>query len=69
MNQYVLFNFSLVKNDRIFQFSVQPGAPWEDVEAILDEFKVNVIRLKEEAIAKEAEKNSSSAAPEPQEKN
>lgn len=60
MNQYVLFHFTVTKNDRLYQFAVQPGTPWEDVEAVLDEMKASIITLKEEAIKKEAEEKAQS---------
>ena len=31
MDQAVIFNFAIVKNQRVYQFLVQPGAPWEEV--------------------------------------
>jgi hypothetical protein len=58
MDQFVLFHFAIKKNERFYQFSVQPGTPWEDVESALDEIKANIITLKEETIKQEAEKKA-----------
>jgi hypothetical protein len=55
VNHYALFHFSLQKNGRFFQFSVQPGTPWEDIPAVLDEFKQEIAAF--EAKAKEAAQN------------
>lgn len=49
MNQFVLFHFAITKNDRIYKFSVQPGAPWEDIEEVFKEFEREFLVLKEEA--------------------
>jgi hypothetical protein len=49
MNQFVLFHFTIDKNNRIYQFVVQPGAPWEDIEAVVEEFKIKMLDLKVEA--------------------
>lgn len=54
MNQHVLFQFSIVKNERLFQVILQPGAPWDDIEGVIDEFKSEFNRLKLEAQEKEA---------------
>ena len=62
MNQYVLFHFTVTKNDRLYQFAVQPGTPWADVEEVLDEMKASIITLKEDAIKQEAEKKSQAEA-------
>lgn len=53
MNQFVLFHFTVNKNDRLYQFVIQPGAPWEDIEAVCEEFKTQFLTLKQEAIEKE----------------
>lgn len=55
MDQFVLFNFSVQKNDRVYRVVLQPGSPWEDVHAVLDEFKEHFKTLEEEAKKKEAE--------------
>ncbi len=62
MNQYVLFHFTVTKNDRLYQFAVQPGTPWADVEAVLDEMKASIVTLKEDAIKKEAEQKAQAEA-------
>lgn len=50
MNQFILMHFTLNKNNRFFELSVQPGAPWEDVQAVLDDFKQHMNDLQQEAI-------------------
>lgn len=55
MNQFILMHFTLNKNNRFFELSVQPGAPWEDVQAVLDDFKQHMNDLQQEAIKKEQE--------------
>lgn len=49
MNQFALFHFTIEKNNKLYQFVVQPGSSWEDIESALDEFKTNMQDLKAEA--------------------
>lgn len=60
MNQYALFHFSITKNDRLFQFILQPGTPWEDLELALADFKEQFAQLRQEAEKKEQEKQAES---------
>lgn len=55
MNQFILMHFTLAKNNRFFQLSIQPGAPWEDIQAVLDDFKQEMNDLQQQAIKKELE--------------
>lgn len=57
MNQAVLFHFAIQKNDRVYQFQVQPGAPWEEIQATLDEMKAEFVVLQQQAEKAAAEKN------------
>lgn len=61
MNQFVLFHFTINKNDRVYQFSMQPGVSWEDIEAVCDEFKQEFLKLKQEAIEKELQQKKEGA--------
>ena len=63
MNQYVLFNFAVQKNDRLYQFQCLPGSPWEELEEVIQEFKDHVAKLKAEAIKAEAEKKAAEESP------
>lgn len=54
MNQFALFHFTIEKNNKVYQFIVQPGSPWEDIEEALKEFQENMLALKEEAKKNEA---------------
>lgn len=49
MNQFALFHFTIDKNNRLFQFVIQPGTPWEDIEEVLKEFQEKLLDLKAEA--------------------
>src|SRR5258708_36643134 len=53
MNQHVMFHFSLVKNERVYQLIIQPGAPWQEIEEVMEEFGKEFLRLKKEAQEKE----------------
>lgn len=50
MNQFALLHFTINKNDRIYQVVVQPGAPWEDLEAVLHEFHQEFGKIKQEQL-------------------
>jgi len=52
MNSFAFFNFVIQKNNKTFQFSVQPGCPWEEAQAALDEFKSELEKLKIEQESK-----------------
>lgn len=64
MNSWTMYNFAAVrdfeandqKNQRVYQFSLQPGAPWDEIEGVLEEFKTEMKRLKEIAEANDAAK-------------
>lgn len=53
MNQYMLYHFTINKNDRVFQLIIQPGTPWEDLEEVMAEFTSQFLQIKAEAKAKE----------------
>jgi hypothetical protein len=46
MDSFAFFNFVIKKNDKLFQFSVQPGTPWEEAQSALDDFKSELENLK-----------------------
>ena len=62
MDSYSLFKFAVrrefevegQKGQRIYQFELQPGSPWEEIMSSLDELKLGMLKLEEEAKAKEA---------------
>lgn len=58
LNQYALFHFSITKNDRVFQFIVQPGTPWDDLDLALADFKEHFVQLRQETEKKEQEKQA-----------
>jgi len=53
--QEVKYRFSQVKNDRLYEFLIVPGTSWDDIYAVLDDFKEEFKKLHEEALKKEAE--------------
>jgi hypothetical protein len=62
MNQAVFFHFAIQKQERIYQFIVQPGSPWEEVESVLEDFKKDFNELREKLAAEEAAKKESQPA-------
>ena len=66
MNQWSTFNFALTKKfeqdgkelQRQYVFELQPGAPWEEIQAVLDDFKVEFKQLHEQVLKQEADKAS-----------
>lgn len=60
MNQWSMFNFAIIKNDGKNQYTLQlqPGSSWEEIQAVLDEFKVEFKQLHEQMIQQEADKKS-----------
>lgn len=49
MNQFALFHFTIEKNEKLYQFVIQPGSSWEDIETVLKEFQDKMLELKIEA--------------------
>lgn len=78
MDQLVLFHFAIkreyeiegVKQTRLYELGLQPGCPWEEIDAVLDQFKQEFVAMKkqqEEAAAKaQAEKEAEQAPLEPE---
>ncbi len=72
MDSYVLFHFAVArdfevdgqKSKRVYQFAVQPGSPWEEIESAFEEFKAEFSKLKDESIAAEAAKKDSESSEE-----
>jgi len=64
MNSWTMYNFAVTRDfeaneqklQRVYQFSLQPGAPWEEIEGVLEEFKSEMVKLKDQAAAQEAAK-------------
>lgn len=56
MDKFALYHFAINKNDRVFKLSLQPGSPWEDLFAVLEEFKADFqkMKLEEEEKAQQA---------------
>lgn len=59
MNQWHMFNFSIQKEEKQYIFQLLPGSSWEEIQAVLDQFKDEFKQLQEQAIKLEAEKNAS----------
>lgn len=57
LNQEVRYRFSVVKNERLHEYLIAPGTPWEEIYAVLAEMSDEFKKLQEEAVAKEAEQN------------
>lgn len=64
MNQHILYNFSIVKNDKVYQMIVQPPCTYEEVQEILCDFKVQFEELLKQQ--KEREEKGKEATPEVQ---
>ncbi len=69
MNQAALFHFAIQKNDRVFQFIIQPGSPWEEVEQALEQFKKEFqdlrVQVEAEALKKDMDEAAANANPAP----
>lgn len=65
MNQIVLCHFQLVLNDKLFQLSFQPGiSNFDDMYAAVDAFRVEIDKLKEQALEAEAKAKAEKEATE-----
>lgn len=53
MDSFALYHFSITRNNRICQMLVQPGTPWEEVEAFLEEFRTGFAQQRLEAEERE----------------
>lgn len=62
MDQYLFLNFAINKNERSYQLLIQPGAPFEDIQAILDQYKADFATLQEQQKAKAEEEKSKAEA-------
>ncbi len=72
MNSYTLFKFAVSRNfefegtkqQRVYQFELQPGSPWEEIEGVLGEFKEEFLKLRDQAKEKEeADKAAANTEP------
>lgn len=74
MNSYALFNFAVTRDfevdgkpqQRVYQLSIQPGAPWSEIYTVLDELKSEFQVLEEQAKTAEKEKKDSEPAIDPE---
>lgn len=55
MNQRVLYNFELIVGEKYYAFACQPGATFDDLDAVFGEFKKEFDMMKEKAMQAEAE--------------
>ena len=55
MNQRVLYNFELIVNEKYYEFACQPGATFDDIDAVFAEFKKEFEVMKETAMKADAE--------------
>jgi hypothetical protein len=61
MDSFALYHFSVTRNNRICQMLVQPGTPWEEVDAFLEEFKAGFAQQR--ADAEERERKAKEESP------
>jgi len=61
MNQAQLLVYGLKHNDKVFQFLIQPGSTFEEVDEILNQFKKEFSGMKIEAEKQLAEKKAQEA--------
>lgn len=63
MNQRMLCHFDLMVNEKYFQFSFVPGAcNYDELDAALSQFKVELNALKETALELERKKKEEESA-------
>ena len=65
MDSFALFHFAIKKNDRVYQVVLQPGAPWDEINQVMDDFKAEFAALKLKADEEAAKKPEESAVVEP----
>ena len=66
MNQWHMFNFAIEKGEnkeRPYILQLQPGSNWEEIYAVLDEFKSQFQQMQEQALKLEEEKKAKEAEP------
>ncbi len=62
MDQFALIHFASKQNDKTFFFVCQPGVPYLDALGALEEFKVEIERLKKEGEEREAAAKAAQAS-------
>lgn len=62
MQQHLVLHFSIVKNERVYQLLLQPGSPYEELQEVLEQFKVDFHDLQQQAIEKQKEAAEKEAA-------
>ena len=70
MDAYSLFKFAVKRESevdgnkvvRVYQFEIQPGSPWSEVESALDELKSKFGELQRQAEEQEKIKKDSASA-------
>jgi hypothetical protein len=55
MDQYMFLNYVIVKDNTSYQLLMAPQRPFEEVQAVLDQFKVDFAQMQQDQIAKIAE--------------
>lgn len=53
MDSFAMYHFILSRNNRMCQILIQPTTPWDEVEAFLDEFKVEFAQQRKDAEERE----------------
>lgn len=56
MDQFIKFHFTITHNNKIYEFQLDPGSSWEDLEAVLEKFQHQFSILKDASVKAEQEK-------------
>lgn len=63
MNQYLEIKLVITKESRPYQLSIMPGYEWSEILAVLDEFKVEVEKMREASVKVHDEEKSAESNP------
>lgn len=63
MDQFLEIKLVIKKENRPYQLTIMPGYEWTEIQAVLDEFKVEVEKMREASIKVHDEEKSSEANP------
>jgi hypothetical protein len=68
MDQYIVLHFNVKKGERNYQLMLQPGAPFEEVQEVLELFKADFAELQKQNAerAQQAQQESESVEVEPE---
>lgn len=58
LDQFAVLHFNIQKEQRNYQIMLQPGAPFDEIQAVLDEFKESFVALQENYKEQEAKQKS-----------